>query len=142
MGEDAITARLGALRPESPARWGTMTAGEMVVHCADQIRVCRGEKAITSMRIPKLLRPLLRWVFVTRKKAFKPGMKTLKELDARGGMTPITTFENDRQTLLQMVAQGSGQRTVDHPLFGKLSGDEAEDLSRRHLDYHLRQFGV
>ncbi len=39
----------------------------------------------------------------------------------------------------QQDAQGDWPK---HPLFGPLSGEEWGALSWKHLDYHLRQFGV
>ena len=82
------------------------------------MRVCRGEKAVTSVRLPRLLRPLMKWIFVTRRKEFKPGMKTIRELDARAGMTPLTSFDEDRRTLLRLVGDSRGGGVVGHPLFG------------------------
>jgi len=80
----ALISRLFQLMPDAQRRWGTMSAGQMLVHCADQLRVSRGEKRVTSLRVPGLLRPLLKWYFVTRLKQFKPNMKTMYELDAKG----------------------------------------------------------
>lgn len=137
-----MVERLGRLQATSVPQWGVMTAGEMVVHCADQMRVCRGEKQVTSMSVPRLLRPLVKWIFVTRKKEFRPGMKTIKELDSRAEMTRPTSFEADRGSLVELVEDGREIGVVDHPLFGTLNGQEARELSLRHLDYHLRQFGV
>jgi hypothetical protein len=139
----ALVARLQALTPLNQRQWGKMTAGQMVVHCADQLRVSRGEKAVTSMRIPDFLKPLVKWLFVTRLKEFKPNMQTLKELDSQAGMTPTTTFEADRQQLLALLNPAQyGPAGVEHPVFGHLSREEFGQVTWKHLDHHLRQFGV
>jgi hypothetical protein len=138
-----LISRLFQLMPDAQPRWGTMTAGQMLVHCADQLRVSRGEKPVTSVRVPGLLRPLLKWFFITRLQKFKPNMKTMYELDAKGGMTPPVSFATDHATLLGLLAPaGYRPSGVDHPLFGHLSAQEFGEITWKHLDHHLRQFGV
>ena len=139
----ALAARFDSLRPDSPRQWGTMSAGQVLVHCADQLRVSRGEKPVTSVRIPGFLKPVVKWLVVTRQKEFKPGMRTLREMDANAGMTTPTTFAQDRQTLLQLLNPATyGADGVEHPVFGRLTRQEFGEITYKHLDYHLRQFGA
>ena len=139
----SLISRLFRLMPDAQRRWGTMTAGQMLVHCADQLRVSRGEKPVTSLRVPSLLRPLLKWFFITRAKGFKPNMKTLHELDAKGGMTPPVSFAADHATLLRLLQPaGYSPAGVNHPVFGHLSAQEFGEITWQHLDHHFRQFGV
>jgi hypothetical protein len=60
--------------------------------------------------------------------------------------TPPSDFERDRRTCAELVrrfssvpARGAGP---SHPLFGILAWPEWGVLQWRHLDHHLRQFGV
>jgi hypothetical protein len=139
----ALISRLFTLMPDSQRRWGTMTAGQMLVHCADQLRVSRGEKPVTSLRVPGLLRPLLKWFFVTRMKEFKPNMKTMYELDSKGGMTPPVNFAADHATLISLLSPARySYQGIDHPLFGHMSAQEFGEVTWKHLDHHLRQFGA
>lgn len=139
----ALISRLFRLMPDTPRRWGSMTVGQMLVHCTDQLRISRGEKPVASLRVPGLVKPLLKWFFVKRLARFKPGMRTLPEMDARRGMTPPTTFATDHATLLAYL-RPAGYRAsgVVHPLFGPLSAQEFGEITWQHLDHHLRQFGV
>ena len=140
---NALRARIQTLKPDSPRQWGKMTAGQMVVHCTDQLRVSRGEKAVTSMQIPGFLKPVVKWLLISRMKAFKPGMRTLKELDSEVGMTPPTTFEADRALLLGLLERDKySPEGVEHPVFGHLTAQEFGEITWKHLDHHLRQFGV
>jgi hypothetical protein len=139
----ALISRFFTLMPDARPRWGTMTAGQMLVHCADQLRVSRGEKRVTSLRVLGLLKPLLKWFFVTRLKEFKPNMKTLYELDAKGGMTPPVSFATDHATLLSLLSPARYSPSgINHPVFGYLSAQEFGEITWKHLDHHLRQFGV
>lgn len=139
----ALAERLAALTPTTARQWGTMSAHQVLVHCADQVRVSIGVKPLTSLRIPRWLRPLLKWV-VVRPGGFKKNMRTMKELDPAAAMTPLTEFDADRAALLALLdpARYAGQAGVDHPLFGYLPADEFGRLTWQHLDHHLRQFGV
>ena len=141
----ALVSRLFRLMPDAQPRWGTMRAGQMLVHCADQLRISRGEKRVRSARVPGLLKPLAKWYFVTRGLAqgFKKGMKTLPEMDARRGMTPPVSFATDHATLLGLLAPAQySPGGIEHPLFGHLSAREFGEITWLHLDHHLRQFGV
>jgi hypothetical protein len=138
-----LISRLFRLMPDARARWGSMSAGQMLVHCADQLRVSRGEKRVTSMWVPGFLKPLLKKRFITQFKGFEPGMKTLRELDARRGMTPPVSFATDHATLLGLIDPARySARGIEHPLFGHLSAQEFGEITWQHLDHHLRQFGV
>ena len=138
-----LVSRLFRLMPDARPRWGTMSAGQMLVHCADQLRVSRGEKRVTSLWVPGFLKPLLKKRFVTQFKGFKQGMKTLRELDARRGMTLPVSFATDHATLIRLLSPASySLGGVEHPLFGHLSAREFGEITWQHLDHHLRQFGV
>jgi len=139
----ALISRLFRLMPDARPRWGTMTAGQMLVHCADQLRVSTGVKRLYSMWVPGFLKPLLKKRFVTHFQGFKPGMKTLRELDSRRGMTPPVSFAADHATLLGLLSPAQyNPRGIEHPLFGHLSAQEFGEITWQHLDHHLRQFGV
>lgn len=138
-----LIRRLFTLMPDATRRWGTMTAGQMLVHCADQLRVSRGEKPVTSLRVPFFLKPALKWFFVTRLREFKRNMKTLPELDAKARMTPPVSFATDHATLLRLLNPASYPAGgIEHPLFGHLSAEEFGEITWKHLDHHLRQFGA
>ena len=139
----ALISRLFQLMPDARRRWGTMTAGEMLVHCADQLRVSRGDKRVTSVWVPGLLKPLLKWFFVTRVEQFKRNMRTLPELNARLGMTRPVSFATDHAALLALLDSARYPANgIEHPVFGYMSAQEFGEATWKHLDHHLRQFGV
>jgi hypothetical protein len=139
----ALISRLFRLMPDAQPRWGSMTVGQMLVHCADQLRVSTGAKRLTSRWVPDLLKPLLKKRFVTKFKGFEPGMRTLRELDSRRGMTPPVSFATDHATLIGLLLPARyNPRGIEHPLFGHLSAQEFGEITWQHLNHHLRQFGV
>ena len=74
------------------------------------------------------------------------GVKTRPEADQERGGTPPTTFAADRAALdaacERFVSQLDVLATRPHFLFGSLSPAEWARWGYRHMDHHLRQFGV
>jgi hypothetical protein len=76
-------------------------------------------------------------------KEFKPNMKTMYELDSKGGMTPPVSFAADHATLISLLSPARySSQGIDHPLFGHMSAQEFGEVTWKHLDHHLRQFGA
>ena len=139
----ALRSRLFRLMPDAQRRWGSMSAAQMLTHCVEQLRVSRGERLVTSVRVPGLLKPLLKWFIVTRTTEFKRNQKTLRELDAKTGLRPSTSFAADHAALVALLnPAGYHPAGLQHPLFGHLSAQEFGEITWLHLDHHLRQFGV
>jgi hypothetical protein len=138
---DEVLARIGRLRPDAPARWGRMHASQMVCHAADQLRGGLGELDTPVERWPPARWPLS-WLLI-------------HVLPWPKGRTPtppslLTTrpagWAADRDALADLVerfaARGPGGPWAPSAAFGAISGRSWGALAYRHLDHHLRQFGV
>jgi len=138
---EVLCGRLGALRPESQARWGRMSVGAMLSHLGQSTRMALGELEVAPKHMRAFqvfpLKHLILYVL-----PFPKGAPTAPELLA----APPGAFEADQQTLLALVRRlGTGPREgagPTHPLFGSLSRQEWGTLVHKHTDHHLRQFGV
>lgn len=136
-----LIARLDNLRLDSPRRWGTMTANQMICHLQDSIRCAIGEVKAERMRTPfsnRLLRYLIIHVIPWPKGRAKTAKEMLQTLPG--------DFDADRQRLREYI-EAAGQRGpnaswIPHPAFGNMSGRDYGVLIWRHCDYHFRQFGV
>jgi hypothetical protein len=138
---DELQARIERLRPESRALWGRMNAAQMICHASDQLRVALGD--ISAERLGSVARfwPLkMLVVYVLRPP--KGRVRTVKEMQ----QTRPTAWQADVAVLFDLVRRfGERDRNgawPDHPAFGKMSGRAWASLTYRHLDHHLRQFGV
>lgn len=138
---DEITTRVSKLRPESPALWGKMTAPEMICHVADQLRVALGDRMAEPVRSIARFWPLkLLVIYVVPPPKGK--VQTVKEML----VSKPTTWQADAEMLLALVArfatEDRDRAWPDHPAFGKMSARAWGALGYRHIDHHLRQFGV
>jgi DinB superfamily len=135
-----VLGRIAGLTPESPRQWGKMQAGQMVAHCADQLRLALGEipSRFTPgpMSFPPLRHAILYWLPWPKGKAQAP-----PELFT----TPPATWDADVATLGSLIGRFTAADPQAawpvHPKFGPMSGRDWGVLAYRHLDHHLRQFG-
>lgn len=136
---EALLQRFRCLSPESRPEWGSFTAPRMVCHLADALRVALGElpAADTSSF---LTRGLVRWLVIHTGLQPPPGkVKTAPEMLH----SQPTSWADDCGTFEALVHRlASSEKFAPHPAFGPLSKNEWGQLGWKHIDHHLRQFGV
>ncbi|MFN2398195.1 MAG: DUF1569 domain-containing protein [Gemmatimonadaceae bacterium] len=136
----ALLRRLGRLSSEAQARWGLMTAAQMLAHLNDAFCLSTGE---LSARPPRgLLRiPPLNYV-VACLLPFPRGAPTAPELLRRAPDPWETEINRLHKNVAAFGRRDPRGPWPDHPIFGRLAGWAWGMLGYRHLDHHLRQFGV
>jgi hypothetical protein len=138
---DAILRRVAALRADTSRRWGTMSAGAMVAHLCASAQMALGELATQPKGVRAFQRfPIKHLVLYVL--PIPKGAPTARELV----VPDAGDFEAARSRLEALVARVAatpvdGQGPT-HPLFGALTNKEWGVLAYKHMDHHLRQFGV
>ena len=140
---EEIRQRLTQLRPDRVRQWGTMNAAQVTAHCA------RGfEWAVGDARPPRMFLGRLFGGFVKNK-----ALGNSDPLRRNTPTAPSLIVKDDRdldaerarlRTLIdRFVAAGpAGCTTHPHSFFGPLTPQEWSVLMYKHMDHHLRQFGV
>ena len=141
-----ILRRLDALRPDSPRRWGLMSAHQAVCHLADSTRFALGQMG-ESMKAGLFDRTVIKFVALYLPLRWPPGIRTVPEVDqVRGGGTKPVDFTKDvadLRALMQLMAAPTRKlEGRSHPIFGKMSDAEWLRWAYLHMDHHLRQFGA
>jgi hypothetical protein len=135
-----LQQRVERLTPEHAASWGKMTASQMVVHLTDALRMASGELPVAPknvpIRYPPLKQLLIYWLPMPK------GLPTAPELIARKPMEWALDVAELRRHLDEFVGRGPGRAAAAHPAFGRMSPKLWGVLVYRHMDHHLRQFGV
>jgi hypothetical protein len=146
----ALGRRFSQLRPGTPAQWGQFTAPQMVSHVIQSLGMMAGSVEMTPSPSPWIVRNwplkhLLIYVMPSPK-----GLPTSPELLARASL-PVESAEEAWSSeidalghaLESLVVRGqTDARWPDHVAFGPMSGKHWGVLQYRHLDHHLRQFGL
>jgi hypothetical protein len=136
-----VATRLAQLTPERRAEWGRMSAQQMVCHLAASVQMAIGERICAPKRTP-LRFPIVKHL-VIYVLPFPKSVPTAPELIVAATPNAWARDVGDLQAALdRFIARGPEARWVDHPTFGRLSAGQWGVLVYRHVDHHLRQFGV
>ena len=137
----ALLARLERLTPEAKAQWGTMTAPRMLCHLADSVRVGLGEIPAKCKNGP-LANPVARWLLAYVIPFPKARAQTAPEMLTTQPSNWQSDLASVRDALRAAAERGSDGRWAPHPAFGDVSGKLYGVFIHKHVDHHLRQFGV
>jgi hypothetical protein len=135
-------SRLERLMPASQALWGRMTAHQMICHLSDSFGAAVGEKLVSAApaAIP---RSVIRWVALYAPMRWPKNVPTRPEIQQGMGGTPPEDWARDRQRLREWILGFPEQKRYGkHPMFGPMSWSDWQIWGYRHVDHHLRQFGV
>ncbi len=136
--KEELINRVEKLSPESQAQWGKMDSAQMLWHCKYPLDVAiKNENKGNGKFFMKLFKKSL-----YSDKPFKQGLPTAKFLVA----TESKNFSDEKQQLIEKISQAHELKSRSswnpHPFFGKFSHDQWGQLEYKHLDHHLKQFGV
>lgn len=142
-GNQHIIDRIDKLTPIALSEWGVMTVSQMLEHCKMPLEVVYGTKHIKVNWITRLLFGSKAKKQFTSNNPFGKGMPTAKEFK----ITYEPDFETAKSELKGLITQFTREgkdaiKVTDHPLFGKMTYDEIDVAQWKHLDHHLKQFGV
>lgn len=139
---DTITARVGALTPSTQQVWGKMNVAQMLAHCAEAIEMANGDKKLPRIFLGRILGPLVKKGFLSEA-PFRKNSPTAKSLV----IADEKNFEKEKQRLLDLLQRfntGGEAHATTHPhtFFGHLTQKQWGEMQWKHMDHHLRQFGV
>ena len=138
---EEVISRIDRLQASSPRQWGKMDAAQMMAHCATTMEMASGKFAAKRTLLGRLIGPRFRHM-LTDDKPMPRNSPTSKELKVGS-----SNFAREQQRLKECVRQfqqGGESRCTKHPhpFFGPLTPLEWSSGMYKHLDHHLRQFGM
>lgn len=140
--EQELRRRILSLTPTSQRCWGTMSVEEMLWHLRSQLELALGMRPLHT-NVRSILRlPPLRWLALYII-PWPKGSPTAPEMNARKRNAEVQDLATEQQLLLQRMSEVlQAQQLEPHPLFGALSYNDWGRLIWKHIDHHMRQFGV
>ncbi|BAU53178.1 DUF1569 domain-containing protein [Mucilaginibacter gotjawali] len=135
-------ARINKLTPSTTALWGKMNVSQMLAHSQTTLMLALGEMKMKRAFIGLIFGKLALKKILNDNELDKhlPTFKEAKITDQRN-------FEEEKAKLIGLLkrfrkAGPDGLAKDPHPFFGALTPDEYDRMNAKHLDHHLRQFGV
>lgn len=139
-GYKEIKERLHQLNENSTRLWGKMSVGQMCWHCQYPLKLAIDNRPNTSKG---------NWFVKTffkkslyNDKPWRKGLPTAPQLKAK----VEKDFDKEYKLILKLVDDFHQTKNRDkwypHPAFGEFTKEQWGQLEYKHLDHHLRQFGV
>lgn len=139
---EEVIARMDNLTPQSQREWGKMNVSQMMAHCTETFEMATGRKNTPQLFIGKILGPLLKGKYLSEK-PFDKNSPTGKDFI----ISNERDFEIEKQKLKAIMndfVRGGLEKVTRHPhgFFGHLTPEQWGISMYKHMDHHLRQFGV
>lgn len=136
-----LLRRIDALRPDLRPAWGRMTAPEMVAHLTLAITSCL-EGGPVRVRPSPLSRFPINWLVINVLPWPKGKVQAPAELLAPAGAVWSESLAELRAATERFAAKEPAGGWPPSPVFGSLTRAGWGALLAKHMDHHLRQFGV
>lgn len=138
-----LKQRIGSLQIDSQRQWGEMSVAQTVAHCASGLEMALGEIKPPRALVGRLIGWAIKPKVVGDDEPFRRNSPTVGQLVIRGERN----LDVERVRLCSLIDEfASGGTSVctthPHPFFGRLTPAEWAVIMYKHLDHHLRQFGV
>jgi len=140
---EEVKQRIARLRPDSERQWGTMNASQMVEHCSRGLELALGDRLPSRMMLGRIIGRMLKPKVLGNDEPMRRNSPTVKGLLVENERDLGKEQERLRGLIDRFVASGpAGCTNHPHSFFGRLTPEEWAILMYKHLDHHLRQFGV
>jgi len=133
-----LLERMSRVTPESRSQWGKMNAEQMLTHLVQSLRMAVGELPTKSKKLPMRYWPLRELVVYWM--PWPKGSPTAPELIPSNSES-VEQSKSELSRLAEIFVSRK-EPWPEHPAFGNLSRRAWGVLVSRHMDHHLRQFGV
>jgi hypothetical protein len=137
-----VLQRIEKLDVNQQPLWGKMDVTQMIRHSQKPLQVANGKLALEKPN------PVMKFIFKLFKTnmyddtPWKHNLPTAKEFVVRD----TEDFQTERNRLLADLNEFEKKSTnlhwPEHPVFGKFTTEQWGKLEYKHIDHHLKQFGV
>jgi Protein of unknown function (DUF1569) len=138
-----IKDRIARLGPASTRQWGKMTASQAMAHCSVGMEWAVGDNNPPRMFIGRLFGPIAKSSLLKDEKPMSRNAPTARSLVVKDERNLSKECQR-LSTLVERFSSAGPRGCTKHPhtFFGPMTPEEWASLMYKHLDHHLRQFGV
>jgi len=132
--------RIENLNDNTQANWGKMNVGQMAWHCQGPFNIML-EKNDYGMK-PNWFAKVFFKKSLYNDTSWRKGLPTAKFLKTQ----EVKDLKTEKAKLLTLINEAHAQRNkaewTPHPAFGYFTAAQWGQMQYKHLDHHLKQFGV
>jgi hypothetical protein len=140
---EEVKERMEQLRLDSEPLWGRMNAPQALAHCSAAVEWAVGDRIPPRMFLGRIMGRIVKPMVFGNDEPMRRNSPTAKDLVVQDERDLGTERGRLRGLLDRFAAAGpNGCTTHPHSFFGRLTPEEWATLMYKHLDHHLRQFGV
>ncbi|MGE7113766.1 DUF1569 domain-containing protein [Lysinibacillus sp. NPDC047702] len=137
-----VLKRIDKLSPNSQPHWGKMDVAQMLAHCSSFQDIAMGNSFPPRSWLGIIVGRFAKQI-IYNDKTLPRNMSTIPTIL----IADDREFETEKEKLKQKIItfQNNGPErctTHPHPFFGKLTSEQWGKGIYKHLDHHLKQFGV
>ena len=137
-----LIRRIENLTPKTVPLWGVMSVSQMLLHCQKPLDVADGTLMLKRGLIGFLFGKIAKADFLKRDE-FKKSLPTVPSFKISEPADFTTAKEGLLERIVRFREKGPAVlANMKHPFFGDMNEEEWGILQYKHLDHHLRQFGV
>ena len=140
---EEVKERIAQLRPDSERQWGKMSPAQAVAHCSVGLEWAVGDKIPRRMLLGRIIGGMVKSKVLGNDEPMRRNSPTVKDLVV-GDERDLGAERTRLRGLIDRFALAGPKGCTKHPhsFFGKLTPEEWATLMYKHVDHHLRQFGV
>lgn len=140
--EELIT-RINKITADTKPHWGKMNAAQLMAHCTAPLKMAHGEIPSKRNLMSLLFGKMFKKKYIIGNTVFPKNLPT----DPHFLVPNPMQFEMERKKLIEKLQEFSakgpnGITNKVHSFFGPMIAEEWDILQYKHLDHHLKQFGV
>ena len=139
---EQIINRAKELQSDSEAAWGKMNVTEMLLHCnLCNEQIFEGGSFVKRTTVKQYLLRILA-LYIAPK--FKKGLHGDPRNETKGKID-TSQFEKQKERFVEMIRHFPDHKQpliLPHVAFGNISTQQWGIAAYKHMDHHLRQFGV
>ena len=135
--------RIGLMLTTMVPRWGTMQPAQALAHCAAGMELASGVRVAPRLVVGRIIGWLLKPLVLGNDRPMRRTTPTIPGQEVRDERD----LAQEQQRLCRLIdhfceSGSAGCTRHPHSFFGPLTPAQWAVLSYKHLDHHLRQFGV
>jgi hypothetical protein len=138
---DGLITRAGNLSDKSKPQWGKMNVCQMIKHCVLVEEMFMGRKQYKRQFIGRIFGKMGLKRMLKDEAPMPHNSPTLGDFRMKPGDCNVSQEKTKWITLIGEYGHYSNPNFV-HWFFGKMSEEQVGWFVYKHIDHHLRQFGV